>query len=118
MGRSVSVVACVSLAGCVTANVHRQDQEIRPARAADAIEMLAQAPDRPYTVIARIESQSNTVFKGFGDLRKRLRAEAAELGGDAVILGRESTESDFIILPTGMVQSDRKRLAAEVIVFH
>jgi hypothetical protein len=101
----------------VTAKVHRLDQDVRPARTPDAIEMLDDAPDRPYTVIARIESKSDAVFRSFDDLRTRIIAEAAELGGDAVVLGPESTESDFIILVTGMIKSDRKKLAGDVIVF-
>jgi hypothetical protein len=118
MGRMIQFLVCVLAAGCVTAKVHRLDQDVRPARTPDAIETLAEAPDRPYAVIARIESKSDAVFDSFDDLRTRMIAEAAELGGDALVLGPESTESDFVILPTGfLVKSDRKKLAGEVIVF-
>jgi len=117
MRRAIQFLVCIAMAGCVTAKVHRQDQEVRPALTPDGIQVLNEAPDRPYRVIARIESKSNVVFKGFEDLRNRIIAEAAQLGGEAVILGPESTESEFIILATGMVQSDRKKLAGDVIVF-
>jgi hypothetical protein len=40
------------------------------------------------------------VFKGFDDLRLRLLDQAAQLGGDAVIVGPESTTAEFIILTT------------------
>jgi hypothetical protein len=75
-------------------------------------------PERPYTVIARVESKADAVFQSFDDLRAEIVEEAAELGGEAVIVGPESRETDFIILPTGMIASERKKLAGEVIVFH
>jgi hypothetical protein len=76
------------------------------------------APEQPYTVIARIESQTGTVFQSFDDLRTKIIDRAAQLGGEAVILGPESRETEFIILMTGMVPSETKKLSAEVIVFH
>jgi len=113
----IQFLVCVLAAGCVTAKVHRLDQDVRPARPPDAIETLAEAPDRPYAVIARIESKSDAVFDSFDDLRTRMIAEAAELGGDALILGPESRSSQPIILTTGMIMSEQKRLEADVIVF-
>ena len=79
--------------------------------------MLGEAPDCPYTVIARIESKSDAVFHGYDDLRRKLVEEAAELGGDALILGPEDKDSYPIFLTTGMIMSEEKTLEAEVIVF-
>jgi hypothetical protein len=46
------------------------------------------------------------------------RVEAAQIGGDALILGPESTKSTFLILSPFLIKSDRKELTAEVIVFN
>lgn len=54
------------------------------------------------------------MFDSFDDLRNEMVAEAAKLGGDALILGPEATDSEFIFTGTAMVQSDTRRLSAEV----
>jgi hypothetical protein len=104
--------------GCVRADVRRLDQVVRPARSPDSIAVLLEEPQQPYSVIATIESTGETVFDSFNDLRRKMIAEAAQIGGDALILGPESTKSTFIILPTALIKSDRKELTAEVIVFN
>jgi len=43
--------------------------------------------------------------------------EAAKLGGEAVILGSESTDSEFVFTGTAMIQSDTRKLSGEVIVY-
>ena len=118
MGRTVPILVSVLAAGCMSANVHRLDQDIRPPRPPEAIEVLEEAPTQSYTVIAHIESKADAVFKSHDDLRARMIGEAAELGGDALILGPESTESQPIILVTGMIMSEQKTLEADVIVFN
>ena len=117
MGRPVVALVGVLAAGCVSASVHRLDQDLRPPCAPEVIEVLEEAPDCPYTVIARIESKSDAVFHGYDDLRRKLVAEAAELGGEAVILGPEDSDHQPIFLVTGMIMSEEKTLEAEVIVF-
>ncbi len=104
--------------GCVRADVRRLDQVVRPARSPDSIAVLLEEPQQPYSVIATIESTGETVFDSFNDLRRKMIAEAAQIGGDALILGPKSTKSTFIILPTALIKSDRKELTAEVIVFN
>ena len=104
--------------GCVRAEVRPLDHAVRPARAPDSILVLEKKPDRKYTVIATIESRGETVFDSFDDLRRRLVVEAAQIGGDAVIISPESVESNLILLPTGfLINSEAKELFAEVIVF-
>jgi len=117
MRRAILVSVCLVAAGCVTSHMQRLDPGVRPARAPESVVVLEQAPDRPYTVIARVESKADNVFKGFDDLRAKIVDQAAQLGGEAVILGPETTETNFIILPTAMIPSEQKKLTAEVIVF-
>jgi hypothetical protein len=80
--------------------------------------VLEERPQQPYRVIATIETRGGTLFDSFDDLRRRLIVEAAQVGGDAVILKPESTESNVIMLPTGfLVTSETRELAAKVIVY-
>ena len=118
MGRTLLVSLCVVAAGCVTSHVQRLDQDVRPERMPGSIVVFEEAPEQSYTVIARIESRTRTVFESSDDLRAQIVDHAAQLGGEAVILGPESKETEFIILATGMILSETKRLSAEIIVFH
>jgi len=88
-----------------------------PARAPESVLVFEKAPEQPYSVIARVESIAGNVFKGFDDLRLRTIDQEAQLGGDAVIVGPESTTTEFIILTTGMIPSGTKKLTGEVIIF-
>jgi hypothetical protein len=108
---------CILAVGCVTTQVQRFDQALRPATSPDSVTVLREAPTCPYTVIAVIESRGESVFDGFEDLRNALVAEAAALGGDAVILGPESTDETFVLTGTAMIKSDRRTLTGEVVVF-
>lgn len=57
------------------------------------------------------------MFDSFDDLRNEMVVEAARLGGDAVILGRRSTDAEFILTGTAMIRSETRNLAGQVIVF-
>ena len=103
--------------GCVSTHVERLDQAARPARVPDSVTVLLAAPAQPYTIIAVIESRGESAFDSFDDLRDALRAKAAALGGDAVILGQEHTDESFILTGTAMVKSERKKLTGAVVVF-
>jgi hypothetical protein len=81
------------------------------------VAVLEEAPEGPYTVVARVESHTDTVFKGFKDLRAEIVDRAAQLGADAVIVGPEVKETEFLILTTGIIPCETKKLAGEVIVF-
>jgi len=117
MLRQLSIVACLLCVGCVNTSVQRLDDAVRPAHALDAVDVLTEAPERPYTVIAIIESKNGSVFDSFDEMRDAMVAEAAELGGDAVILGPEDTDERFILTGTAMIKSDERRLMCEVIVY-
>jgi hypothetical protein len=117
MRRALFMCLCLVAVGCVTSKTLRLDPDVRPARAPESVLVFEKAPEQPYAVIARVESQANVVFKGFDDLRAEIVGQAAQLGGDAVIVGPESRETEFIILTTGMIPSEKKKLAGDVIVF-
>jgi hypothetical protein len=93
------------------------DDVTRPARSPDSVRVLLEEPQQPYTVIAEIESNGETIFDSFDDLREEMIAEAAKLGGEALILGPETTDSEFIFTGTAMIKSDRRRLTGKVIVY-
>ena len=117
MRQWLGVSFCILVAGCVNTSVQRLDQVVRPARVPDSVTVLLESPQRPYEVIAIIEANAKTVFDSFDDMRKAMVAEAAKLGGEAVILVSESTDSEFIFTGNAMIESDQRNLIAKVIVF-
>jgi len=117
MRQWLRVSICIFAVGCISTNVQRLDQAARPTRSLDSVAVLLEKPQHPYTVIAVIESKAKTVFDSFDDLRKEMIAEAAKLGGEALILGPESTDSEFIFTGTAMIKSDTRNLSGEVIVY-
>jgi hypothetical protein len=117
MRRWLGLLAGVLAVGCINTSVQPLDQVVRPARSPDAVTVLLEKPQQPYVVIATIESSSGTVFDSFDDLRSAMVAEAANLGGEALILGPEATDSEFIFTGGAMIQSDKRGLTGEVIVY-
>jgi hypothetical protein len=117
MHKRIAVLACLLTVGCVSTSVQRLEEVVRPARAPETVAVLLEAPEQPYTVIAVIESKNGSVFDSFDDMREAMVAEAAELGGDAVILGSEDTDERFILTGTAMIKSDERRMRCEVIVY-
>jgi len=109
--------ACLLAFGCVNTSVQQMDHTVRQVRSVDSVSLLLEEPEQPYTVIAVIDASTGTVFDSFDDLRDEISAEAAKLGGEAVILGSESTDSEFIFTGITMIQSDTKKLSGEVIVY-
>ena len=116
LGVSACSLAIIAV-GCINTSVQQLDQSVRPARSPDSVAVLLEAPQQPYTVIAVIKSNTETVFDSFDDLREEMIAEAAKLGGEALILGPEATDSEFIFTGTAMIQSDKRKLTGEVIVY-
>ena len=108
---------CVLAAGCVHTSIQRVDPVVRPARSAESVTLLLEQPESPYTVVAVIEAKGETLFDSFDDLRRRILTEAAELGGDAVIVGPELTDTDFIFTGLTMIRSDTRMLSGQVIVY-
>jgi hypothetical protein len=113
----LSVFLCIFAAGCISTNVQRLDEAERPARSSDSVEVLYERPQQPYTVIAVLESEGRSAFDSFEDLQRDMVAEAAKLGGDALILGKKTTDSDFVLTGITMIKSDTKHMAGAVIVY-
>lgn len=92
----LGALACTSAVACTSAGILRLDQMPRPRTNPDSIQLLAQEPQRPYTVIAIVTARTEVAggVLGTGDrvapARKRLLKEAARLGGDAVLLDNGS----------------------------
>ena len=117
MRKWLAVCISVLAAGCINTSVQRLDHAVRPPSSPELVSVLLEEPQRPYTVIATIESTGETAFDGFDDLQDAIVAEAARLGGEALILGSGTTDTNFILTGTAMIRSDRKKLTGEVIVF-
>ena len=117
MRTCIAVLACLAAAGCVSTKVHRLDNAVRPARSPETVSVLTEAPTRPYVVIAFIESRGRSAFDGFDDLRREMVADAARLGGDAVILGPEASDESFILTGQAMIRSEERRLVGQVIAY-
>jgi lipopolysaccharide export system protein LptA len=117
MRTSTAVLACLLGAGCASTHVQRLDDTARPVRAPETVTVFTEAPQRPYSVIAVIESKSGSAFDSFDDLRREMVAKAAELGGDALILGPESTDEGFILTGTAMIRTEDRRIRGQVIVY-
>ena len=113
----LAVSVCLIAAGCISTNVRRLDQSVRPTVSPDSISVLSEKPDQPYAVIAVVKSTGKSAFDSFDDLREQLIVEAARLGGDALIVGTESKSSTPIFNTVGFVMSESKQLDGEVIVF-
>ena len=79
--------APVLLACAVTADILRLDPTPRPATSPGAIQLIAQEPQRPYTVIAIVSAHG---WQPSGHLRAKLQKEAARLGGHAVLFDTSS----------------------------
>ncbi|MCL7972200.1 MAG: hypothetical protein M8866_08980 [marine benthic group bacterium] len=114
---SLAGATCLLAAACVSTNVTPVDTTARASRPLDSVEVLEEPPSEAYTVIATIEAGSDFVFDSFDDIRNEMVAQAAELGGDALIVGPDSTETRFILTGTAMIQSDSRRLLGKVIVY-
>ena len=101
---AVLLLALVAACG-VGADVLRLDDVPRPQTVPDSVKLLAKEPSEPYTVIALISVTS--ADRGVDALRQRLLAEAARLGGHAVLFDSES-----------LARGEDHRLSAKVIVFN
>lgn len=110
LSRVVPLAVILAAAGCNSPTVLRLDTTPRPQTSPDAIQLIAQEPQQPYTVIA-IVSVSSRGWPFEGVPRNRLLKEAARLGGDAVLLDNAS------LTVIGGDESRQQQLTGKVIVF-
>jgi len=115
------VVTFAFLLACASADVLVLDPTARPARLPDSVTVLLEEPARSYQAIALIEVSDQSWGLSLESLAKKMRTEAAKLGGDAVIIGSQSTESGAVIVPIGNMwyagATEEKKLVGKVIVF-
>ena len=101
--------ALLLVAACVTtsADIMRLDSAVRPQTNPDSIQLIAQEPKLPYSVIAIVSAYSSSM--GVNRVRQRLVKEAAHLGGHAVWFDGNSVtrtgtnEVDNMVQVTGKV---------------
>ena len=86
---------------CASAQVMRVDSVQRPATKPDSVRVFLEEPDQPYSSIALIEISDQGWGLSLDALRTKAAKEAAKLGGEGVILGRQTAQSGAVILPIG-----------------
>ena len=82
------LAAVLATVGCRSTDVLRLDATLRPQTHPDSVQLLAQEPTQPYTVIALVSARSGGW--PYPAVRTTLLREAGRLGGHAVLLGTES----------------------------
>jgi hypothetical protein len=115
---------CTSfLFNCASSDVMHLDSTYRPPKDVSKIEVFLEAPTQEYKIIAVVVASSEGWENvGLEDLKNKLVSEAANLGGDAVIIGTETVGSaGTVFIPIGntLVGSnvENKKLMGKVIVF-
>jgi UDP:flavonoid glycosyltransferase YjiC (YdhE family) len=93
------------IAACIKVDVVTVDPQPHVETPPDAIRVLGQEPDEPYTVIAIVSVSSSN--RGLDALTARMVEEAARLGGDAVLLDTASLQRE----------GSHRQLTGKVIVF-
>ena len=122
--RLLPLAVLIVLGACGPKVLHVDDQE-RPARAPEQVQLLLDAPDRPYRTIALIRSREEDLFRSMEDLKRQVRAAAARVGADAVILSLSSQSGVETITTTdaegnlsvGVGSSDDLRVFGRAIIF-
>ena len=117
MKSALRIAVCLIAVGCIKVKVQQMDEVARTARSPDEVEVLVAEPEQPFIVIAKIESSFDGALEGFDDLRREMIDKAAELGGDALILGPESKQTGMMIFVPTLIFYDKKKLTGEVIAY-
>jgi hypothetical protein len=109
------------LFACAKADVLVLDPIPRPATLADSVVVFLAEPAQSYVAIALLEVTDQSWGLSLESLARKMRTEAAKVGGHAVIIGRQSTESGTVIVPIGNMwyagAMEEKKLVGKVIVF-
>ncbi len=119
---SIAVIAAAFGFACASAKVMTLDKNAtRPATSPDSVALLLDEPEQPYAAIALIEVSDQGWRLSLATLRDKLAKEAAQLGGQGVIVTRQSTQSGAVLLPVGdswvTFNTETERLVGKVIVF-
>lgn len=97
------------------------DPSPRPAKHVDSIAVLLDEPTLPYRSVALIEVSDQSWGLSLTELANKMKAEAAKLGADAVIIGTQSSNSGAVIVPVGSTfiagSTTEKKLVGKAIVF-
>ena len=119
MYKQLTVIAAALLIGCAKADVLMLDPLPRTATQPDSVAVLLEEPKQPYRPIALIEVSDQSWGLSLESLAKKMRTEAAKRGGDAVIIGRQTTAGGAVIVPIGKMwyAGEEKKLVGKVIVF-
>lgn len=115
------VLVAVTLMACATSDVMRLDSVSRSPRSPTSVQLLLEQPTTPYTAIALVEVSDQGWELKLESLRNKLVAEAAKLGGDAVVLSRRTSNAGSVLMPVGNqfynVPFTEKHLVGQVIVY-
>ena len=121
MHKQLTVIAAALLIGCAKVDVLVLDPLPRTATHPDSVAVLVEEPKQPYLPIALIEVSDQSWGMSLESLAKKMRNEAAKRGGDAVIIGTQTTEGGAVIVPIGTMSYaapiEEKKLVGKVIVF-
>jgi hypothetical protein len=113
LSRFIPLGALLVVAACAGQykSILQLDPTPRPPTRPEAVQLIAQEPQRPYTVIAVVSVYSHGwPFEGVP--RARLLKEAARLGGEAVLIDNSS------MAVIGGDEGRQHQLTGKVIVFN
>ena len=101
--------------------MHLEQQPRKPTRLSD-IQVFLDEPTRPYKAIAMVQASDQGWGLSLDTLKTKMVEKAAALGGDAVILGQQSSQSaGTYFMPIGNalygMNLPEKKMAGKIIVF-
>lgn len=121
MRQWIGAVFLSAALACTKADILVLDPSPRPAKPADSVAVLLDEPTTPYRSVALIEVSDESWGLSLTQLGNKMKAEAAKLGGDAVIIGTTSSSSGAVIIPVGSTfiasPTSEKKLVGKVIVY-
>jgi flavin-dependent dehydrogenase len=113
------LIALAVLPGCTSIEVTYIDPAHRPEAEAAAVRVLREEPLRPYKVVARFQFRDKGWNFSREQLDQRIRTEAAQLGGEAVLV-EQQVQSHFLsegLLIGHTAEVSQLVIYARVIVF-
>jgi hypothetical protein len=116
------VMFLLAMVGCTTtSDVMRLDDNTRAPTLLSDVAVLVEEPSRPYSVIAMVEVSDQGWDLSLEELKQSMLEQAAALGGDAVIVGMNTTQSGTALVPIGNmyfgVDQVEKQLIGKVVVY-